>query len=344
MNQDKKSNLKNQPLVSVIIPCYNGEKFIAEAVESVLNQTYQNWELIIVNDGSTDSSEKIIKEFCKKDKRVRYIKNNENKGIPATRNIGIKESNGEYIALLDQDDLWLPAKLEKQVKYFEIDKELKIGLIFSDILWMREGKISRNSRLSRKIFKNLDKLSCEEVFEILFMNNFIPIISVLVRKQCFSTLGLFDEKLLGGADDHDFVLRLASNFNLKYIEYPLAIRRIHKDNYSRMERFFKDEMIIIEKILKGNKKYSKLKRLKMANLYYAVGREYQIEEHFTRARESYFEAIKINPLNIKCVLCFIICHFGRFGNFILKIFTKIKLYYFYLLKDNNRIFFVGFYF
>lgn len=145
MNQDNELDFNEQPLVSVIMPCYNGERFIAEAIESVLGQTYQNWELIIINDGSTDNSEKIIKELLNKDNRIRYIKNNKNKGIPATRNVGIKASKGEYIALLDQDDFWMKEKLKIQM--IEILKNnSSFGLKFSNTIIMdfTNNKIVKN--------------------------------------------------------------------------------------------------------------------------------------------------------------------------------------------------------
>lgn len=108
---------KNNPKVSVIIPTYNRAHLIGRAIKSVLNQTYKDFEIIIVDDGSTDKTEEVVKDF--KDERVRYIRREKNKGGSAARNTGIKAARGEYIAFQDSDDEWLPEKLEKQMKAFE---------------------------------------------------------------------------------------------------------------------------------------------------------------------------------------------------------------------------------
>jgi teichuronic acid biosynthesis glycosyltransferase TuaG len=106
-------------LVSIITPSYKTEKFIAQTIESVLSQTYQNWEMIIVDDVSPDNSNDIVEEYCKKDSRIKLIKLEENIGPAVARNKAIEEANGRYIAFLDSDDLWIPEKLEKQIKFME---------------------------------------------------------------------------------------------------------------------------------------------------------------------------------------------------------------------------------
>lgn len=106
-------------LVSVIMPSYNCEKFIAESIESVQAQTYTNWELLIVDDRSTDSSMQIAQEYASKDKRIKVFQNFENSGAAISRNYALRESKGKWIAFLDSDDLWLPEKLEKQINFME---------------------------------------------------------------------------------------------------------------------------------------------------------------------------------------------------------------------------------
>lgn len=113
------SVIAEQPLVSIITPSYNAEEYIGETIESVLNQDYQNWEMIIVDDISTDSTVDIIKKYAKKDKRIRYFILEEKGGASLARNKAIRESNGKYIAFLDADDLWREDKLSKQVKFME---------------------------------------------------------------------------------------------------------------------------------------------------------------------------------------------------------------------------------
>lgn len=104
-------------LVSIIMPSWNTGKYIAESIQSVLAQTYTNWELIIVDDCSTDNTDEVIANFC--DKRIRYFKNTQNSGAALTRNRALREANGEWIAFLDSDDIWLPEKLEKQIEFMK---------------------------------------------------------------------------------------------------------------------------------------------------------------------------------------------------------------------------------
>lgn len=114
-----------QPLVSIVMPAYNAEKFIEESIKSVINQSYKNWELLVINDCSKDFTQEIIKKYCLKDKRIELFNQERNSGVVEARNKGIQESKGKYIAFLDSDDLWEEKKLEIQIKYME-EKELVI--------------------------------------------------------------------------------------------------------------------------------------------------------------------------------------------------------------------------
>ena len=109
--------MENKPFVSIITPCWNCEKYIAETIESVLAQTYDNWEMIIVDDCSTDHSYEIALEYSKKDNRIKVYRMEQNSGAARCRNRAIEKSKGEYLAFIDSDDIWLPEKLEKQLKF-----------------------------------------------------------------------------------------------------------------------------------------------------------------------------------------------------------------------------------
>jgi glycosyltransferase involved in cell wall biosynthesis len=111
--------MKHLPLISIITPSYNSAPYIKETIESVLQQTYPNWEMIIVDDCSTDDSKEIVKRYIQEDKRIKLISNQENIGVAQSRNRAIEEANGDYIALLDSDDIWVPNKLEKQIELME---------------------------------------------------------------------------------------------------------------------------------------------------------------------------------------------------------------------------------
>jgi len=133
------------PTVSVIIPAYNQANFIGKAIESVLRQTYQDFEIIVIDDGSTDNTEEITRGF--KDKRVKYIKKyKKNRGISVARNIGIKTARGKYIALLDSDDEWLPEKLDKQINILQSESP-EVGVVYSNLCYIDENGNNMNRKL-----------------------------------------------------------------------------------------------------------------------------------------------------------------------------------------------------
>lgn len=135
-----------QKLVSVIMPARNAERFIRQAIDSVIAQTYKNWELLVVDDGSTDSTIQIVKEYCTQDKRIFLLHNIESLGMPsAPRNLGIQTAQGRYIAFLDSDDMWVPTKLQEQLPLF---KNLKTAIVFSNYEKMDEHG-NRNRRVIR---------------------------------------------------------------------------------------------------------------------------------------------------------------------------------------------------
>lgn len=129
------------PLVSIIMPCYNAERYIAQSIESVLAQSYQNWELIITDDASTDKSVEIISKYSKNDDRISVMVPDEHQGIARTRNMSISRARGRFMAFLDNDDLWKPEKLEKQIK-FMLEKE--IGFSYTSYELVDQDGITKN--------------------------------------------------------------------------------------------------------------------------------------------------------------------------------------------------------
>jgi glycosyltransferase involved in cell wall biosynthesis len=191
-------------MISVIMPAYNGEQFIAQSIMSVLNQTFTDFELIVVDDGSTDRTAEIVSGIQRQDDRVRFLRQ-ENSGQAAARNIGISKSQGDLIAFLDQDDLWIEQKLELQTKAIEAsgaDIVFSGGYIFS-------GADVTCETIS---FAQLEgKLSGPEMFRLLFIENRIPILTAIVRKEALASVGpLEEDRRYQNADDYDLWLRLAA--------------------------------------------------------------------------------------------------------------------------------------
>ncbi len=215
-----------QPLVSVIMPTYNYARFIGEAIDSVLNQTYKNLELIIIDNYSKDNTEKIVASY--KDDRIKYLKFKNYGVIAASRNYGIKHSRGEYIAFLDSDDMWLPEKLEKQIKIFQVSNE--VAMLYTRLKTIEEGIISN------KIFPENGKYKSGNMFKSIYLRNLIACSSVMVKRNILDQVGLFNtDPNLIAIEDADLWLRIAlKKYNIKCTDdLPLLIYRIHSQSVSQ---------------------------------------------------------------------------------------------------------------
>jgi glycosyltransferase involved in cell wall biosynthesis len=220
MTRDAES--ENNPIVSVIIPVYNGERHLAETIESVIAQKNINWELIAVNDGSPDSSLKILNEYAEKiPGRIKVI-SVKNGGVSRARNTAVTAARGTYIAFLDQDDLWAPEKLELQVEMFSRDK--KLGLVFTNTTIIDEN----GSILHDNVLKFREEHR-GNIFECLLFDNFIGISTVMMRKELFVTSGGFDPRF-SLAEDYDLLLKVTQNAPVDYIDKPLLMYREHGES------------------------------------------------------------------------------------------------------------------
>lgn len=217
----------NLPLISIIIPAYNAEKYIEASILSVLNQTYVNWELIIVNDGSTDRTQAIAEEFSSRDKRIKVI-NQQNKRLAAARNTGIKNSTGQWVAFLDADDIWFPSKLEKQVKISE--KVPYIDILYTD------GWIFHYDDLTNLTAYSIKKgeFTSDEMYLLEYSGNYIPVISVMAKRNIMDKIGFPEEEIFFyGCEDWDCWLRLAqAGANFYGIDEKLFYYRRHDSNMS----------------------------------------------------------------------------------------------------------------
>lgn len=201
-----------EKLVSVVIPTHNRDKLVSRAVDSVLSQTYQPIEVIVVSDGSTDHTDQIMAEYEKKYPNVRYIAYKPGKGGNHARNTGIKAAQGEYVAFLDDDDEWLAEKIEKQIKIFEADP--KIGIVCTAIssIYDDSGK--------KKEFIPKAPYDCS--VEILKHNVIGPTITVCVRHELLDEVGMFDEDLCA-MQDWDLWIRLCQITKVGVVTTPCVL-------------------------------------------------------------------------------------------------------------------------
>ena len=210
------------PRVSAIIPCYNGERCVADAVESVLAQTEPRVEAIVVDDASPDASARVLEPLLA-NPRVRLLRHEENRGIAAARNTGIRASRAEFIGFLDQDDLWLPDKTERQLAVFDSHGS-DIGLVLSPVDTQDMDGTPLRVLQSMRPPERLAEMSRTDALRALYRGNFVTTASVLVRRSCFDELGLLDEAVRGGSDDYEFWLRLATRYRLMTTDGTTAVR------------------------------------------------------------------------------------------------------------------------
>jgi glycosyltransferase involved in cell wall biosynthesis len=204
--------------ISIIVPCYNQGKYLEECLQSVINQTYQNWECIIINDGSTDNTEEIALKWTILDNRFKYFYKT-NGGLSSARNAGIKKSKGKFIQLLDSDDLLESKKLETQIDYLNIHEA--IDLVYCSAKFFFNDDIEQNYLAREKINNDwtLDQIYPDFNFKRRLNNWNIMVVSApLFKRTILKTVGFFDENLKS-LEDWDFWIRICyMNFNIAYLE------------------------------------------------------------------------------------------------------------------------------
>lgn len=232
-----KSTNTKQLLVSVIMPTYNHARFIGEAIESVLNQTYKNLELIIVDNFSEDNTEEIVASFD--NKRIKYLKFNNNGIIAVSRNIGVNHSKGKLVAFLDSDDKWHKQKLEKQLPHFQNSSIVGVGtdMVFESAVHYKNSRLGK----SKRGYKNY----C--YYNLLFANS-VATSSVIIKKTDFLSAGGFDENPdFRFIEDWELWLRLARRGNFRIIGEPLIIYRIYPKNERNSIDVTKKKLKVLEK-------------------------------------------------------------------------------------------------
>lgn len=247
------------PLVSIIIPCYNAERFIGETIQSVINQTYTNWELIVINDGATDSSESIIQPFLN-DFRIHYFKK-KNEGVSVARNTGIEKAKGEYIAFLDADDIWYPNNLKIKIEF--LVNNPNFSWVYSDL-----GAINENGERLPNPAHGKDGNILEDI--LLWTSEVIPgpCSNIILKRECIES-GLRFDSFLSTAADQDFTLYLSKDFKGKYLNEVLWDYRIISTSMSRNIKVMeKDHVYVFSKANKNELFKSNTFKLQcFANLY-----------------------------------------------------------------------------
>jgi glycosyltransferase involved in cell wall biosynthesis len=234
---DKDVVRKKKSFVSVIIPTYNRGWIIKEAIDSVLAQDYTEFELIVVDDGSTDHTSDVLDSY----KNVIKVFSQKNKGVSAARNRGIAEASGQFIAFLDSDDLWLSQKLSVQIEFFNQTPDVLICQ--TEEVWIRNGLRVNPKKRHKKPSGMIFKPSLELCL--------VSPSAVMIQRSLFDRVGEFDETL-PACEDYDLWLRISCGFPIHLIDTPLIIKRGgHDDQLSSMAGLDKFRIKAIEKIIKS---------------------------------------------------------------------------------------------
>ena len=278
--------MPDRPLISVIVATYNMAAYLPLAVQSVMGQTYVNFEILIVDDGSTDETRNVIHPYLE-DHRVRYLYQ-QNRGQASAKNHGVRESRGGYVAFLDADDLWAPEKLELQLPLFS--QSGRIGVVFSRVIYIDEVG-AELSVADNQLFRG-------RVTGPLLIRNFIGFGSSVVRKECFARLGGFDEAIRMGID-YDLWLRFSTEYEFDFVDRPLLRYRVWPGQMSNnCRKRYLSGIAIMQQFLKRfpNRVDKGTEREAWAHTYVGYGECLrEVEPRVAPALRAYFRALRYRP-------------------------------------------------
>jgi len=282
------------PKVSVVIPTYNYGRYISKAIDSVLSQTFKDFEIIVIDDGSTDGTKDLPAQYGNK---IKYIYQ-ENHGLSNARNRGIKASSGEYLVFLDADDYISPQKLETETKL--LDAHPEVGWSYSNHYYVDENGIILYG-FSYQFHKSNSRPPEGMIFKDLLLNNFIPVNAVMLRKKCLDA-GFFDESLGNqGYEDCAFWLRVSAKYEVKYIDQPLAFIRLHKGSMREdVVGMVSNKIIVIRKICKLypdlTRPYTSRLKAILAGFYNQVAHKNYEERRFKESISELLNSIRYRPI------------------------------------------------
>ncbi|MEK7630439.1 MAG: glycosyltransferase [Patescibacteria group bacterium] len=293
------SNIK--PLVSVALPVFNRAPIIGRTIESILAQTFQDFELIIVDDGSTDGIEGVMRAY--EDDRMRYVRHAENRGLMAARNTGVRESLGVFLAFQDSDDIWHPKKLEEEIALLHA-APLSVGGVYSRVekTYINGSTMRIPSDDQKTVDGNLLKV-------FLRGDYFITLQALLVRRECIDRVGAFDEnfKVFG---DGEFIIRFAKHFEFVYNPNIRVLLKVQNDSISLDQ---KKRLTAKERLFeKERETYSRFPGIYAANAF-SLGRAFAFAGDTSKAKIFIWEAIRVRPWRFSYFVFFLLLALGGSG-------------------------------
>lgn len=281
------------PKVSILLTCYNHLDFLPPCLEGIRSQTHTDYEIIALDDGSTDGTREWLSQQEGIDK---VIFNEENLGTYATLNVGLENATGDYIAVLNDDDLWAPEKLQKQLELFEAHP--KVGLVHTDG-WFIDGKGERME--GSPLGFEFPRTETGDVLLALLYANKIIASAVLAKRECFERLGGFNPAYFGSGD-WEMWLRIAEECEVGFVAEPLTFYRVHGGNAShKLPRIWKDDQMLREWMVERSGKYSERGYKEdeltsaLAHNLACLGTVRTLNGDPSGGRQAYRESMKLRP-------------------------------------------------
>ena len=292
--------------MSILLTCYNHVRYLPACVEGVRSQTFQDFEVIALDDGSTDGTREWLADNFgavsdesdpsrASDKRFKLVFNEKNLGTYGTLNVGLAQAKGEFIAVLNDDDFWAPTKLERQIELFE--KNPKVGLVHTDGAFIDgSGEKIEGSPLGFEF----PKTETGDVLLALMYANKIIASAALVRRECFERLGDFNEAYFGSGD-WEMWYRIAEEYDIGYVDKPLTFYRVHGENAShKLDRIWLDDQRLREWIAPRAEKYegrfdADSLRIARAHNLACLGTVRTLNGDSAGGREAYRQSLELDP-------------------------------------------------
>lgn len=298
VSNDREKNNFKEPLISIVMPTYNYGKFITTSIKSVLNQTYPNFELIIVDNYSEDNTEGVVQSFS--DDRIKYFKFANHGVIAASRNYAIKKATGEFIAFLDSDDIWYENKLKEIIGEFY--QNLEVDFICHAENWVYKDQSDRKVRVKNRPWVDYQ--------DLLFNGNCISTSATVVRSSIVNDELFSEKKEFVGAEDYELWLRLSKKCKIRYSEKVLGEYIVHNSSFSRrIEEQLKALMNVLDAHFNSINRKSLVHvyrfRLRRAEVLRQAGRELLKVEKVTSAEKYALQSFYLNPFNYKNIFLFI---------------------------------------
>jgi glycosyltransferase involved in cell wall biosynthesis len=273
------------PLVSVIIPTLDRPEFLRAALRSVLSQTVADFEVLVIDDGSVMNLLPVLDEFA--DGRIRYFRHESRRGEAAARNTGIRSARGPYLALLDDDDEWLPEKLRLQLELFSRCPE-NVGCVYG-------GHVTIRARDGQELASEVPTRRGDLSSALMEGNIIGPPSTIMLRRECLERVGLFDEAIAYGVD-YDLWIRIAQEYHFDFVPAIVARYTIHPSQMSN------DPFIVARGRADIERKYAprlRRDRRREGRFYFGLGQQMSVLGHAGQARRAFVKALLFNPLQVR---------------------------------------------